>query len=53
MASNKDTIAAMEHYSLHAMFPFTVTMGLTSLFMAWAIGVLAVKGWAVRSKQAA
>ena len=52
MASNKDTIAAMEHYNLHAMFPFTVTMGFTCLLMAWAIGVLAVKGWAVRSRQA-
>lgn len=52
MASNKDTVAAMEHYNLHAMFPFTVTMGLTSLLMAWAIFVLAFKGWAVRSRQA-
>lgn len=52
MASNKDTIAAMEHYHLHAMFPFTVTMGFTSLLMAWAIVVLAVRGWAVRSRQA-
>lgn len=52
MASNRDTVAAMEHYNLHAMFPFTVTMGFTSLLMAWAILVLAVKGWAVRSRQA-
>ena len=52
MASNKDTVAAMERYNLHAMFPFTVTMGLTSLLMAWAILVLAVKGWAVRKTQA-
>lgn len=52
MASNKDTVAAMEHYNLHAMFPFTVTMGFTSFLMAWAIVVLAVKGWAVRNRQA-
>ena len=52
MASNKDTVAAMEHYHLHAMFPFTVTMGLTSLLMAFAISVLAVKGWAMKSRQA-
>lgn len=52
MASNKDTVAAMEHHDLHAMFPFTVTMGFTSFLMAWAIVVLAVKGWAVRSRQA-
>ena len=52
MASNKDTVAAMEHYNLNAMFAFTVTMGFTSLLMAWAIIVLAVKGWAVRRRQA-
>ena len=52
MASNKDTVAAMERYNLHAMFPFTVTMGFTSLLMAWAIGVLAIKGWAVSRSQA-
>lgn len=52
MASNKDTVAAMEHFNLHAMFPFTVTMGFTCLVMAWAIGVLAIKGWAMRKRQA-
>ena len=50
IASNKDTVAAMEHYNLHAMFPFTVTMGFTAFLMAWAIFVLAVKGWAVRKQ---
>ena len=52
MASNKDTVAAMELHGLHAMFPFTVTMGFTSFLMAWTILVLAVKGWAVRRRQA-
>lgn len=52
MASNKDTVAAMEHYNLNSMFAFTVTMGFTSLLMAWAIIVLAVKGWAARRGQA-
>lgn len=52
MASNKDTVAAMEHYNLNAMFAFTVTMGFTSLLMAWAIIVFAVKGWAGRRGQA-
>ena len=52
MASNKDTVAAMEHYNLHAMFPFTVTMGFTSLLMAWSLGVFAVKGWVTRRSQA-
>ena len=51
MASNKDTVAAMEHYNLHAMFPFTVTMGFTSFLMAWVIIVLAIKGWAARRRQ--
>ena len=52
MASNKDTVAAMEQHGLHAMFPFTVTMGFTSFLMAWTILVLAVKGWAVRRRRA-
>ena len=47
MASNTDTVKAIEDYGLHAMFPFTVTMGFTCALMAWAIIVLAVKGWAV------
>jgi hypothetical protein len=48
MASNKDTVAAMENHDLHAMFPFTVTMGFTCFLMAWTIIVLAVNGWAVK-----
>ena len=48
MASNRDTVNAMEDHGIEAMFPFTVTMGLTAFLMAWAIIVLAVKGWAVR-----
>lgn len=48
MLSNKDTVAALEGYSLDAMFTFTVTMGLTALIMAWTTVVLAIKGWAVR-----
>ena len=51
IASNKDTVAAMEHYGFHAMFPFTLTMGFTSFLMAWVIIVLAVKGWAVKKQQ--
>lgn len=51
MASNKDTVAAMEQYKIHAMFPFTVTMGFRAFLMAWAIMVLAVKGWALRETQ--
>lgn len=48
MASNTDAVEAMENRNIHAMFPFTVTMGFTSALMAWVIIVLAVKGWAVR-----
>lgn len=51
IASNKDTVGAMERHGLHAMFPFTVTMGFTAFLMAWTIIVLAVKGWAVRRRQ--
>ena len=51
MASNKDTVAAMERDDLNAMFIFTVTVGFTAFLMAWTIVVLAVKGWAVRKTQ--
>ena len=51
MASNKDTVAAMEYYDLNAMFAFTVTMGLTAFIMAWTILVFAAKGWATRRNQ--
>lgn len=50
IASNKDTVGAMEYYDLNAMFVFTVTMGFTAFLMAWTILVLAVKGWATRSR---
>ena len=50
MASNKDSVAAMESHDLDAMFVFTVTMGFTAFLMAWTITVLAVKGWALRRK---
>ena len=45
MASNKDTVAAMEAYDLNAMFVFTIVMGWTAFMMAWTILVLAIKGW--------
>ncbi|KAL8713959.1 MAG: hypothetical protein Q9220_002105 [cf. Caloplaca sp. 1 TL-2023] len=53
IASNKDTVVAMEWYNLNAMFIFTVTMGWTAFLMAWEIIVLAVKGWATQSGQSA
>ena len=48
IVSNKDTVAALESYKLDAMFTFTVTMGLTSLILAWTTILIAIKGWAVR-----
>lgn len=51
MASNRNTVDSLEHYGIHAMFLFTVVVGFTSFLMAWAIIVLAVKGWAVRRNQ--
>lgn len=48
MASNKDTINALEEYHLDSMFVFTVMMGFTCLVMAWELFVVAVKGWAER-----
>ncbi|KAH7394086.1 integral membrane protein [Phaeosphaeria sp. MPI-PUGE-AT-0046c] len=50
MLSNKDTVAALESYDLDAMFTFTVTMGLTSLIMAWTTVMLAFKGWASQTQ---
>lgn len=44
MASNKDTVKAMEDYSLDAMFIFTVTMGFTAFLMAWTMVVFAARG---------
>ncbi|KAI9790837.1 MAG: hypothetical protein M1833_001750 [Piccolia ochrophora] len=48
MASNRNTVNAMEYYDLDAMFVFTVTMGVTAFLMAWETVVIALKGWAVR-----
>ncbi|KAI9680761.1 MAG: hypothetical protein M1817_004201 [Caeruleum heppii] len=50
MASNRDTVAAMERHGVEAMFVFTVTMGLTAFIMAWTMVVVAVKGWATRRR---
>ncbi|KAG6041823.1 hypothetical protein E4U41_001294 [Claviceps citrina] len=48
MASSSDTIDAMIHHKLDAMFLYTVTIGLVQLLMAWEMIVLAIKGWATR-----
>lgn len=46
MASNADTVHALEAYDLDAMFVFTVTMGITALLMAWQMVLIAMKNWA-------
>lgn len=48
MASSRDVVEAMEWNGLDAMFGFTVSMGMVALVMAWAVTVVAVKGWAER-----
>lgn len=50
MASSNDTVDGMIHYSLDAMFMYTVTMGLVGILMAWEIILIAIKGWAVRKE---
>jgi hypothetical protein len=35
ITSNRNTVGAMEWHGLHAMFPFTVTMGFTAFPLAW------------------
>ena len=51
MASNKNTVFAIEQFGLNAMVIFTVVVGLTSLLMAWVVMVVAIKGWAVRRRR--
>ena len=48
MGSATDTVAAIEGNGLDAMFLFTVVMGFSALFMAWAGICFGIKGWAVR-----
>jgi hypothetical protein len=43
----------MEHYSLDAMFIFTVSMGVVTFLMAWIILTIAIKGLAVRREKRA
>lgn len=52
MASNRDTVAAMESGGVGAMVVFMMTVGGTAVLMAWAIVVVAVGGWAVRRGRA-
>lgn len=52
MASNEETVAALEQYDLDAMFLFTMTMGFTGLLMAWALVTVLVKNWAAQRQVA-
>lgn len=38
----------MIHYELDAMFTLTVAMGFTAFVMAWEMGMIAIKAWAVK-----
>ena len=51
MASNADTVHALEMHDLDAMFVFTVVMGLASLLLAWTVIVVAIKNWAIKREQ--
>jgi hypothetical protein len=51
MASNKDTVAALERANGDAMFVLTVIIGSTVLIMSWITCVMAIKGWALRKEQ--
>lgn len=51
MASNSDTVEALELYGLDAMFVFTVMMGVTASIMAWVVMTIAFKGWAEQRMQ--
>lgn len=52
MASNRDTVSAMERAGVGAMVVYMVAVGGTAFLMAWVIVVVAVKGWAVRRGRA-
>lgn len=52
MASNKDTVGALEHYGFHAMFVWTLVMSLVALLMAWEVMLITIKNWAVRHHSA-
>ncbi|CUS08126.1 unnamed protein product [Tuber aestivum] len=51
MASNKDTVAALDRANGDAMFVLTVIIGFTVLIMSWITCVMAIKGWALRREQ--
>ena len=51
MGSAHDVVESIETYDLDAMFLLTVIIGLTAFVTAWAMVVLAIKGWAVRQEQ--
>ncbi|PWW74944.1 hypothetical protein C7212DRAFT_358750 [Tuber magnatum] len=51
MASNKDTVAALDRVDGDAMFVLTVIIGFTVLIMSWITCVMAIKGWALRKEQ--
>ncbi|OQN95861.1 hypothetical protein B0A48_18146 [Cryoendolithus antarcticus] len=48
MNSSHDGVRSIEYNGLDAMTIFTLTMGMTGVFMAWEVVCYALMGWAVR-----
>lgn len=48
MGSSRDTVAALEHSGLHAMFVWTLVMSFVAMLMAWQVVLIVLKNWAVR-----
>lgn len=46
--SNGQTVEAMLYRSLDGMFTLNVTVGVTSLIMAWIMVVMTIKAWATK-----
>lgn len=48
LPQTRNVVDAMIHYELDAMFTLTVAMGFTAFVMAWEMGMIAIKAWAVK-----
>lgn len=50
MLSNKDTVQALNHNLLDAMFLFDIATSFMLVLMAWIAMCLSIKGWAQRQE---
>ena len=50
LASNSDTVDALDRKDVDAMFVFNLAVAASSLIMAWVMVVMAIKGWAVHRR---